>query len=221
MLPRVQLINLASGVPLSIWYDCRDDGPDPKEPEHHFATVGLPQLESPDVLRIKPAYRAARTLTTNLADYQFIKRIAIGRDDDYAQLFSNDSKHIVACWTASDEARNIRLPAGNTNCRTRDHLGENEGTVSTHDGFLSITLNAAPRYLIFDREVKPLARLPSPPAFTCNLIRIPGGSFLATIDNPGGDPFSGNLHLKYNNTDASVPLTLIPATPSSAQSLPI
>jgi hypothetical protein len=39
LLPRQWLVNLSNDVPISIWYDWHDDGPDPKEPEHHFGTV--------------------------------------------------------------------------------------------------------------------------------------------------------------------------------------
>ena len=39
MLARQFLTNAANGIPLSIWYDWRDDGLDPKEAEHHFGLV--------------------------------------------------------------------------------------------------------------------------------------------------------------------------------------
>lgn len=48
---RQQLANLLNGVPLSIWYDWKNDGNDPNEREHNFGTV-LPDLKP------KPAYVA-------------------------------------------------------------------------------------------------------------------------------------------------------------------
>src|SRR5204863_7116651 len=39
LLARELLTNVANGIPISIWYDWRDDGTDPKEPEHHFGLV--------------------------------------------------------------------------------------------------------------------------------------------------------------------------------------
>ncbi len=42
LLARQWLSNLANDIPLSIWYDWRDDGPDPKEREHHFGMVRFP-----------------------------------------------------------------------------------------------------------------------------------------------------------------------------------
>ncbi len=35
---RQYLVNLLSGVDLSIWYDWKNDGPSPTDPEHHFGT---------------------------------------------------------------------------------------------------------------------------------------------------------------------------------------
>ncbi|HEY3283685.1 MAG TPA: hypothetical protein VGN26_15575, partial [Armatimonadota bacterium] len=63
-LPREMLTNLSLGVILSIWYDWRDDGPDPKEPEHHFGTLYL--NNDP-----KPTYRAAQTLARCLNGLRF------------------------------------------------------------------------------------------------------------------------------------------------------
>ena len=47
---RQQLSNLLNGVPLSIWYDWKNDGPDPNENEHNFGTV-LPDLTPETRLR--------------------------------------------------------------------------------------------------------------------------------------------------------------------------
>jgi hypothetical protein len=68
-LVRQQLVNLLSGVPLSVWYDWKDDGADPSNPEHHFGTVG------PD-LKPKPAYQALRTLTRELNGYRVVRRLS-------------------------------------------------------------------------------------------------------------------------------------------------
>jgi len=113
LLARQFLTNLSQRVPLSIWYDWRDDGADPKEAEHHFGTVGLPQqVTGKPAFRLKPAYQEARALTTTLAGHHFIRRLALGASDDWVLLFSNDRELVVACWTTSGEARKIRLPSG-------------------------------------------------------------------------------------------------------------
>lgn len=208
MLPRQFLTNLSQNIPLSIWYDWRDDGPEPHEPEHHFGTVGLPQtVDGNIVFRIKPAYRAARALTTTLQGHRFIRRLALGASDDWVLLFSNDRESVVACWTTAGETRTIRLPSGE-GCRTRNHLGDDGPFLAANDGWIETPLDATPRYLRFDRLIPPLMKLPAAPAFTCYLVPAPGGVYLALVDNPAGDPFSGSLHLTGHGETKAVPLTL-------------
>ena len=55
-----QLANLLNNVPLSIWYDWKNDGTDANDAEHNFGTV-FPDLQP------KPAYRAMQTLTHELS----------------------------------------------------------------------------------------------------------------------------------------------------------
>jgi len=91
---RQQLANLASGVPISIWYDWRDDGPDPKEREHNFGVVDLR-------LQPKPAYLAAQTLARELGGFRFLRRIAAGPKDAWVLLFENGKgARKLAAWSA-------------------------------------------------------------------------------------------------------------------------
>ena len=39
LFAREMLTNVANEIPISIWYDWRDDGSDPNEAEHHFGLV--------------------------------------------------------------------------------------------------------------------------------------------------------------------------------------
>ena len=209
MLAREFLTNLSQNIPLSIWYDWRDDGPDPKEAEHHFGTVGLPQkVDGKNVFRIKPAYRAARALTQTLAGHRFIRRLALGATDDWTLLFGNDRELVVACWTTSGESRMVRLPVGAAKCQTRDHLGIDGVSLSAAGGAIEVPLDGAPRYLRFDRMVSELMDLPAPPAFTCDIVRAPDGVFLGLVDNPAGEAFDGSLRLTGAGADKPVPLSL-------------
>ncbi|MHB1001244.1 MAG: cellulase family glycosylhydrolase [Armatimonadota bacterium] len=94
-LPRQFLINLSLGIPISIWYDWHDDGPDPKEPEHHFGTVTLDYQP-------KPSYIAMQNLTKALSGMRFVKRMK-SNDKDYLLLFSNGKQHTIAAWTTGSE----------------------------------------------------------------------------------------------------------------------
>ena len=104
-LARQWLTNIANDVPVSIWYDWHDDGPDPKENEHHFGTVTLDY-------KPKPAYDAAKKLTETLRGYRFNKRLlATDNDDDHVLLFTNsDDDVMLAAWTTSADPR--KAPIG-------------------------------------------------------------------------------------------------------------
>jgi hypothetical protein len=53
--------NFACQIPLSIWYDCRDDGDDRKNSEHRFGIVRRPYHKGRDpVYDPKPAYEAMK-----------------------------------------------------------------------------------------------------------------------------------------------------------------
>jgi hypothetical protein len=61
-------INIASGIPLSIWYDWRDDGDDSANAEHRFGMVRRPYHAGRDpVFDPKPAYTAMKAIAALLA----------------------------------------------------------------------------------------------------------------------------------------------------------
>jgi hypothetical protein len=90
---RQQLFNLANGVPLSIWYDWKNDGTDPDDGEQNFGLV-YPDL-SP-----KPAYSAVRDMTRALNGFQFKERLADYDAKDYVLLFTKpDGEQKIAAWS--------------------------------------------------------------------------------------------------------------------------
>lgn len=102
---RQQLANLLAGVPLSIWYDWKNDGPDANENEHNFGTV-LPDL-SP-----KPAYVAIQTLTRELGGYRVVRRVPLANPKDYLLLCVNGAgEQKLAAWTLDDpHLASVELP---------------------------------------------------------------------------------------------------------------
>ncbi len=65
-LPRMFLTNVANDIPLSIWYDWRDDGDDNHEPEHRFGIVRRkPTGDKKQPFEPKPAYHAAKALSAS------------------------------------------------------------------------------------------------------------------------------------------------------------
>jgi hypothetical protein len=92
---RQQLFNLLEGIPLSIWYDWKNDGDDPKENEHNFGTV-LPDLQP------KPAYLAIQKLTRELSGYQIATSLQLTNRDDFALLMINPKQERkLVSWTAA------------------------------------------------------------------------------------------------------------------------
>jgi len=81
-LVRQQLFNLSMGVPLSIWYDWKNDGRDPHEREHNFGVVDAD-------LNPKPAYQAVQTLARELTGYAVAGRFPLERESDWVLLLTN------------------------------------------------------------------------------------------------------------------------------------
>ncbi len=92
-LPRQQLANLLAGVPLSVWYDWKNDGSDTNYNEHNFGTVTT-KLEP------KPSYLAAQQLTRELAGYRVARRLETADPNDWLLLcLKADGSQKIAAWT--------------------------------------------------------------------------------------------------------------------------
>jgi hypothetical protein len=90
---RQQLSNLLNGVPLSIWYDWKNDGTNLDDGEQNFGTV-----ESD--LSPKPAYTAIKEMTRALDGYQLKERLSGFAAKDYVLLFAKpDGSQKIALWT--------------------------------------------------------------------------------------------------------------------------
>lgn len=98
-IARQQLANLLNGVPLSIWYDWKNDGTDATYNEHNFGTVD-------HQLKPKPSYVATQTMTRELAGYRVARRLiaaSLPNDDDFILLCENAAgDHKLAAWTLGE-----------------------------------------------------------------------------------------------------------------------
>jgi hypothetical protein len=148
LLARAWLTNVANDISLSIWYDWRDDGLDLREAEHHFGTVSNSYHEGRDpVYDPKPAYLAARTLTTFFSGYRFQKRLNIGSADDYVLVFQKGTGLRYAAWTTASGAHNVLIPLSAAQYTATTHTGREGATVSADQKGLALTLTTAPIYL--------------------------------------------------------------------------
>ena len=138
-LVRMLLVNLHEGIPVSIWYDWKDDGTDPDEREHHFGTMTHD-------LNPKPAYLAAKTLAHTLEGYSIVERLDVGKDEDFALRLRSGQKEAVAFWTVDEEHEvTLRIKAGEG--VLSNMLGD-ERAISWSDGRLEVSLSQSPQYII-------------------------------------------------------------------------
>lgn len=92
-LARQQLSNLLNGVPLSIWYDWKNDGQDPGYGEDNFGTVTYD-------LQPKPAYSTIQHLTRELSGYRIAQRCDTGNTNDFIIVLTNRAGETkLAAWT--------------------------------------------------------------------------------------------------------------------------
>jgi len=149
LLAREMLTNLAHGIPMSIWYDWRDDGADIDEPEHHFGLVRNAYQDGRDqVFQPKPAYLAVQTLAGLLDGYAYQRRLSVGSDSDYVLVFSKGDELRFAAWTTSTSAHRIAIPGKEGTFRITKHNGESGGSVSVTQEGLQIELSTSPLYLM-------------------------------------------------------------------------
>ncbi len=151
MFAREILTNVTNEIPMSIWYDWRDDGSDPSDPEHHFGLVRYAYQSGRDqVYEPKPAYRAAKALSEYFSGYVFQQRLAVGGGDDYVLVFAKGSDLRVAAWTTGSAHRlNITLsnPTHKGEFRVIRHTGESAGSASAGPQGVSIEVSTQPVYL--------------------------------------------------------------------------
>jgi hypothetical protein len=151
MLTRQFLTNLANGIPLSIWYDWSDDGTDPNEGEHHFGLVrheyrgGATSAYEP-----KPAFLAAKTMTTMLGGFHFQQRLNAGSAEDYVLAFVRGDERRIVAWTTSPARRRLTIPVtGQFSLTTM--AGANGGSIRSSQDSLTIDVGTTPVYLVVSR----------------------------------------------------------------------
>ena len=150
-IARQQLANLCAGVPLSIWYDWKNDGPDINYGEHNFGTV-TQDLEP------KPSYLAIQTLTRQLAGYRVARRLDDGTGPSWVVLLcNNNGDQKLAAWCTEGTGDFSLAAAGLTpdEVSAVDVTGTALAPVVA-DGKLHLKLTAGPQYVTFKRQLREL-----------------------------------------------------------------
>lgn len=148
LLARQFLTNVANGIPISIWYDWRDDGPDPRDPEHHFGLVRHRHYPGRELIYDpKPAYVAAKTFNSFLNGYTFEKRISVGSDSNYILLFRNGADFRIAAWSTSPVAHRVTVPALTGSFKAVKYTGDAVREPISNQQGLTLEISSAPIYL--------------------------------------------------------------------------
>ncbi|MGV3614586.1 MAG: hypothetical protein ACO1SV_04540 [Fimbriimonas sp.] len=145
---RMYLANLTHDVPLTILYDWRDDGDEPKEPEHHFGTVTHREIDP------KPSYRAVRFLTRELEGYRYHLRLALPSRDDVLLAFRKGDALKFVAYTTGPRDRVVRLTLG---AKTAFRLSGPWGARSLPAGAAAVGTTLTPSPQVFT----PLATNPT------------------------------------------------------------
>ncbi len=141
-LVRMQLANPSYGIPLSIWYDWKNDGTEPGNFEHNCGTVTYD-------LNPKPAYIAIKTMNTELNGFTFTRRLDLKRENDYIFLFKNseDQYKIAACTSDSLHKVIIDLKIKDiSSASIKDGMG-NSLKIKTDNNRLVLELSKLPKYM--------------------------------------------------------------------------
>jgi hypothetical protein len=138
---RQQLVNLLNNVPLSIWYDWKNDGDDPKENEHNFGTV------KPD-LTPKPAYQAISVFTRELTGYRITRRLLAQNENDYLIVLSaSDGNKKLAAWTTRESHTVTIKLSGNVHDLNGLTSNGERFTPTLDANQCTLELNTAPKFL--------------------------------------------------------------------------
>jgi hypothetical protein len=138
-LVRMFLINSYQNIPVSIWYDWKNDGTDPNEREHHFGTVKHD-------LNPKAAYLAAKVLSSTLAGYSIKERFDLGSENDFAFKLTNDNRQAVAFWTLGPK-HNVTLPIEPTEITLVGAYG-GKVIINFKTEQLNLSAGQSPQYLL-------------------------------------------------------------------------
>lgn len=149
LLAREFLSDIAAGLPITVWYDWRDNGADPNNQEYNFGLVSFPYHEGGNpVFLPKPAYYAFETIARMLEGYRFSKRLAAGTPEDYVLLFTKGRERRLVAWTEAWQPHPVLISNASGRFIETDSLGKKLRLLHATRNQLAITLTDAPVYLL-------------------------------------------------------------------------
>jgi len=138
-LSRMYLINAQQDIPISIWYNWRNDGINPQDREQNFGITSYYHTS-------KLSFLSAQTLSKTLKGFKYNKRIKTNRTDDYVLEFVNaKGQKVIAFWTTSAN-HGIKLKLNENNGQFVTMLGIKYGL--RWDKELNLNISSSPNYLV-------------------------------------------------------------------------
>ncbi len=159
---RMQLFNLYSGAPLSIWYDWMNDGLIDKIGRHRGVVDYY--------LNPKPAYITVTVLTRELPGYRVVERYNDGNTSDVILVMENAGDTVkVAAWTTG-AAHQLNFPL--TSLSLPDtaktiywvNTNSDSGTIPVSSGGFTDGLSGTPKIYSVSHQLSgvPVATVPTP-----------------------------------------------------------
>jgi hypothetical protein len=134
----------AVGLPLAVWYDLRDDGTDPANPEHNYGLLDSSGNE-------KPAIRALRTLMSVASGRKYAGMILETPEGIHAMRMDGPTDTMLIVWTDQpDGRRRIEYPILNLISAT-DLMGQAVKSKDGRSGQARVEIDGAagPIYLLW------------------------------------------------------------------------
>jgi hypothetical protein len=132
------------GFSLGVWYDLRDDGNDPKNPEQNYGLLDSDGRE-------KPAMRAVRRLITSASSRTFGGLVPGPAPGIHAMRFDGANDQLLIVWTDVPD-RNPTVECGRKDLvSVTDMMGKTVETKSASKGYVRIRIaeKAGPVHVLF------------------------------------------------------------------------
>lgn len=137
-LARMFLTNSLSDIPVSVWYDWKNDGQTQSNREHNFGLVSYHSTP-------KLSYLAMQTLTTQLDGYQYSKRIKTQNPNDFILEFKNGRDKAIVFWT-TESSHNVKISQDSGEGSLVSMLGA-QRSVKWSD-HIDLNIQTGPSYLV-------------------------------------------------------------------------
>lgn len=140
-LVRMFLINSLSDIPITVWYDWKNDGTDLFNSEHNFG------LRQNDVNIAKKSYLAINTMNYILSGFKLNTQVHIGSPNDYVLNFKNDQGETIIVYWTSESKHKVNISLENQENEIFDIYGKKVRVVQ-EKGTVELEFFNSPRYII-------------------------------------------------------------------------